>query len=67
LREQQQAAVPFDYANAEPVLHAKPDQWDMDVKSKKRPFDPNQRLLDTPTGLKRTRKEESGKSLTFRK
>ena len=67
LREQQQVAVPFDYANAEPVLHAKPDQWDMDVKSKKRPFDPNQRLLDTPTGLKRTRKEESGRSLTFKK
>jgi exosome complex exonuclease RRP6 len=61
------AAVPFDYANAEPVFHAKPDQQDMDVKSKKRPFDPNQRALDTSTGLKRTRKEESGTSFTFKK
>jgi exosome complex exonuclease RRP6 len=61
------AAVPFDYANAESVLHAKPEREDKDTKTKKRPFDPNQKALDTSTGLKRARKEESGKSFTFKK
>jgi exosome complex exonuclease RRP6 len=61
------AAVPFDYANAETVLHAKPDRLEKDTKTKKRPFDPNQKVLDTSTGLKRARKEESGKSFTFKK
>jgi exosome complex exonuclease RRP6 len=59
-------AVPFDYANAESVLHAKPER-EKDAKTKKRPFDPNQKALDTSTGLKRARKEESGKSFTFKK
>jgi exosome complex exonuclease RRP6 len=61
------AVVPFDYANAESVLHARPDAEDKDAKTKKRPFDPNQKALDTSTGLKRVRKEESGKSFTFKK
>ena len=61
------ATVPFDYANAESVLHAKPEREDKDAKTKKRPFDPNQKALDTSTGLKRARKEESGKSFTFKK
>jgi exosome complex exonuclease RRP6 len=61
------AAVPFDYANAESVLHAKPEREDKDANTKKRPFDPNQKALDTSTGLKRARKEESGKSFTFKK
>jgi exosome complex exonuclease RRP6 len=60
------SAVPFDYANAESVLHAKPSGQQKEVKSKKRPFDPNQKALDTSTGLKRARKEESGKSFTFK-
>ena len=61
------AAVPFDYANAESVLHAKPERLEKDAKNKKRQFDPNQKALDTSTGLKRARKEESGKSFTFKK
>ena len=61
------SAIPFDYANAESMLHAKPDKQEKDAKSKKRPFDPNQKALDTSTGLKRTRKEEGGKSFTFKK
>ena len=59
--------VPFDYANAESVLHAKADRQEKDANSKKRPFDPNQKALDTSTGLKRARREESGKSFTFNK
>jgi exosome complex exonuclease RRP6 len=65
-REALNLAVPFDYANAESVLHAKPGGQQKDMKSKKRPFDPNQKALDTSTGLKRARKEESGKSFTFK-
>ena len=61
------AAVPFDYGTAQSMLHPKPEKQDKDAKSKKRPFDPNQKALNTSTGLKRARKEESGKSFTFKK
>ena len=61
------AVVPFDYGTAESVLHPKPEKHDKDGKSKKRPFDPNQKALNTSTGLKRARKEQSGKSFTFKK
>lgn len=63
-------AEPFDYATAESVLHAKPvvqEKGAPEPKGTKRPFNPNQKALDTSTGLKRARKEESGKSFTFKK
>lgn len=62
--------TPFDYANAESVLHAKPvvqEKGKENLKGTKRPFNPNQKALDTSTGMKRARKEESGKSFTFQK
>ena len=61
--------APFDYANAESVLHARPvvqEKGADKAKAAKRPFNPNLKALDTSTGMRRARKEESGKSFTFK-
>ncbi len=63
-------ATPFDYAKAESVLHHKPpvpEKGAEKAKGTKRPFNPNLKALDTSTGMKRARKEESGKSFTFKR
>jgi exosome complex exonuclease RRP6 len=70
--------VPFDYAGAESVLHAKEQPGEDEeekgagagagggkAKGAKRPLDPYQKALDTGTGAKRARKETAGKSMTF--
>jgi exosome complex exonuclease RRP6 len=59
---------PFDYANAESVLHAKPDKQRFNGKSEgQRPFNPYAKALNGPQGLKRAQKETAGKSFTFKK
>ena len=59
-------AVPFDYASAPSVLHAKPAPEQRGGKGAKKPFDPYAKALDTSTGVKRERKETAGKSFTFK-
>lgn len=64
--------VPFDYANAESMLHAKSDApQNGNAHSKKggdKPLNPFARVLDTSTGARRNKmgKEMSGRSHTFK-
>lgn len=59
---------PFDYANADSVLHAKPDKHQANgAAGSQRILNPYAKALDGPQGLKRLRKETAGKSFTFNK
>jgi exosome complex exonuclease RRP6 len=59
---------PFDYANADSILHAKPDRRRPDGSAEvQRRFNPYTKGLDGPQGLGRARKETPGKSFTFKK
>ncbi|KAI9877312.1 MAG: exosome nuclease subunit [Pleopsidium flavum] len=58
-------AEPFDYANAESVLHAKRDLNDRSAP--KKAFDPYAKSLDAPKGMRKTKREIAGKSFTFKK
>ena len=55
---------PFDYANAESVLHAKRDFNDRGAPRKKA-FDPYAKSMDAPKGMRKTKREIAGKSFTF--
>ncbi len=55
---------PFDYANAESVLHAKRDFNDRGPP-KKKVFDPYAKSMDAPKGMRKTKREVAGKSFTF--
>ncbi|KAF3490972.1 exosome component 3'-5' exonuclease [Arthroderma uncinatum] len=63
-------AMPFDYANAESLIHAKADdgqdQGKQGGKGKGRRFDPYVKLSNAPSGVKKVRKETAGRSHTFR-
>ena len=63
----EEAVVPYDYAKAESLLTAKAGKQDNKSRRANRLFNPYAKALDTPTGLQRARKEESGKSFTFKK
>ena len=59
---------PFDYANAESILHAKSDRSQPNGSARvQRQFNPYVKALDGPQGIKRVRKETAGKSFTFKK
>ena len=61
-------APPFDYANAESVLHIKPEKRQANwVAASQQQFNPYAKALEGPQGLKRIRKESAGKSFTFKK
>jgi len=51
---------PFDYTQAPPVLHAKPNKRDQ--MGQKRAFDPYSKSLNAPKGMKRSNKEIAGRS-----
>lgn len=55
---------PFDYANAESVLHPKRDFNDHGAP-KKKVFDPYAKSMDAPKGMRKTTREVAGKSFTF--
>lgn len=55
----------FDYANAPSVLHPKIGKKDR--AGAKKSFDPYMKSLDGPRGMRKSKKEVGGKSLTFRK
>lgn len=60
----------FDYASAESLIHRqennKHDQSSNKGKPKERRFNPYDKLLDAPSGVKKVRKETPGRSHTFR-
>ncbi len=60
-----EAAEPFDYANAESILHAKRDFNDR--QGPKKAFDPYAKSMDAPKGMRKTKREIAGKSFTFPK
>ena len=66
---QLQAAEPFDYANADSILHAKSDgnESALGGGGVKKPMNPFAKALDTTTGAKRLKqgKEQAGRSMTF--
>lgn len=55
----------FDYAHAPSVLHPKKEKKDR--AGAKKSFDPYVKSLDAPKGMRKSKKEVGGKSLTFRK
>ncbi|KAI9788107.1 MAG: exosome nuclease subunit [Peltula sp. TS41687] len=56
---------PFDYVNAESVLHAKGGE--PDPAGIRRGFDPYSKAANAPSGARKTRRERPGKTLTFKK
>lgn len=64
-RDDYEPAEPFDYANAESVLHAKRDLNDRSTP--KKAFDPYAKSMDAPKGMRKTKREIAGKSFTFKK
>lgn len=71
LKAAQENVLPFDYANAESMLHAKPDKAGNGAqgqgKAKAKPLNPFLKALDTGTGARQSKmgKELGGKSHTF--
>lgn len=61
-------SVPFDYSTAPSVLHSKPELTTGGAfgKHSRQTFNPYTKALDTSTGLRRPKKETSGKTFTFR-
>ncbi|OAX78947.1 hypothetical protein ACJ72_06738 [Emergomyces africanus] len=66
---------PFDYSNAESVLHAKPADnnnnnaggpYRRGNQKQKRQFNPYAKAMDAPQGMRKSKKEIEGKSFTFR-
>ncbi len=56
---------PFDYASAQSMLHARPDEVDPKTQRNKL-VNPYAKALNTSTGAKRTNQEGPGKSYTFK-
>lgn len=69
LKAAQENVQPFDYANAESMLNAKPDKTSAQSqgKAKAKPLNPFLKALDTGTGARQNKmgKELGGKSHTF--
>lgn len=66
--QQPLSSTPFDYTTAHSVLHANPiDTASPYSSNQTRRFDPYAKLLHGPQGLRKSKKEAAGKSLTFRK
>lgn len=59
-------STPFNYDAAESVLHAQPAQAPGGGAAPKKPFNPYTKALDAPSGVKKGKKGQSGKSFTFR-
>ncbi|EQL33065.1 hypothetical protein BDFG_04812 [Blastomyces dermatitidis ATCC 26199] len=65
--------TPFDYSNAESILHAKPTENGnhgngayRGKQKQKRQFNPYAKAMDAPQGARKSKKEIEGKSFTFR-
>ncbi|KLJ08529.1 hypothetical protein EMPG_16072 [Blastomyces silverae] len=65
--------TPFDYSNAESILHAKPTENGKHgngsyrgKQKQRRQFNPYAKAMDAPQGMRKSKKEIEGKSFTFR-
>lgn len=63
-REHVQEEEAFDYGSAPSILHATRDTHDR--TGLKKAFDPYTKSLDAPKGMRKSKKEISGKSFTFK-
>lgn len=61
----QTSIQPFDYANAESVLHVK--GGGQDLSGIRRGFDPYSKAANAPSGVRKARQERPGKTITFKK
>ncbi|EER44286.1 conserved hypothetical protein [Histoplasma capsulatum H143] len=66
--------TPFDYSNAESVLHANTaENWNntngpyRGNQKPKRQFNPYAKAMDAPQGMRKSKNEIEGKSFTFRR
>ncbi|KAJ5094391.1 hypothetical protein N7456_010252 [Penicillium angulare] len=62
-----QEATPFDYGAAESVLNSNPTQAPGRQSRPKKAFNPYAKALEAPSGVRKIKRDETGKSLTFRK
>ncbi|CAI7648933.1 unnamed protein product [Penicillium bialowiezense] len=60
-----EAEAPFDYGTAEAVLNA-PSSTTTSKKPRKKAFNPYAKAMEAPSGARRIKRDETGKSLTFR-
>ncbi|KAF7719705.1 Uncharacterized protein PECH_008891 [Penicillium ucsense] len=58
-------STPFDYTNAESILHKTPAA-EPKAHSRKKPFNPYAKALEAPSGARKQKRDDSGKSMTFR-
>jgi exosome complex exonuclease RRP6 len=57
---------PFDYSNAQSVLHGKRKGGEQGGPKSKKPFDPYAKSADAPKGMRRVQTERAGRSHTFK-
>ena len=60
-------STPFDYGAADSVLNAPSAQAPQAQPKNKKTFDPYRKALEAPSGVRKIKRDMSGKSLTFRK
>lgn len=67
-KQADEESTPFDYSTAPSVLHAKRTAAESGgPRKQKKLFNPYEKALDAPTGMRKTKKEISGRSFTFGK
>ncbi|KAJ6020710.1 hypothetical protein N7540_006214 [Penicillium herquei] len=63
----QAESTPFDYGTADSVLNSSSAQAAEAQPKRKKTFDPYRKALEAPSGVRKLKRDESGKSMTFRK
>lgn len=58
-------STPFDYTTADSILHVAPTAAPS-VQQRKKPFNPYAKALEAPSGARKQKRNDAGKSLTFR-
>ncbi|KAJ5692969.1 hypothetical protein N7462_002392 [Penicillium macrosclerotiorum] len=59
-------STPFDYGAADSILNA-PSASNRAVQPRKKPFNPYAKAMEAPWGARKQKRNDAGKSLTFRK
>lgn len=59
-------STPFDYTTADSILNVAPAAVPS-IHQKKKPFNPYAKALEAPSGARKQKRNDAGKSLTFRK
>ncbi|KAF3386392.1 Exosome complex exonuclease rrp6 [Penicillium rolfsii] len=58
-------STPFDYTTADSILNVTPTAGPS-VQQRKKPFNPYAKALEAPSGARKQKRNDAGKSLTFR-